>query len=117
MNRIYQGRVSKLQILKNGEAQLLPNWEEALWKHHQLFQDAVNYYILALASMGISPGSKLTGLRSLLEAVWVRFEKKGRSRQGMSESLQRAWQLGEAPTIVESVARFREPLTKDGIAL
>jgi len=49
MNRIYQGRVTKVEVLKAGtkgklaEWELLPSWEDGLWKHHQLFQDAVNF--------------------------------------------------------------------------
>jgi hypothetical protein len=45
MNRIYQGRVTKVEIFngKNAEPQPLDNWEEKIWQHHELFQDAVNY--------------------------------------------------------------------------
>ena len=46
MNRIYQGRVTKVEILNgknaDGQPQELPNWQTALWQHHELFQDAVN---------------------------------------------------------------------------
>lgn len=58
MTRIYQGRVTKVEILKKerkGKAsrvwELLPNGQEALWRHHEVFQDAVSYYTLALAAM------------------------------------------------------------------
>jgi len=86
MNRIYQGRVSSVQKLKDGvkSAKSPDDWGnfsddpedalrlggDALWKHHELFQDAVNYYIVALAALGSSPGSKLTQIRGLLRAVW-----------------------------------------------
>jgi hypothetical protein len=57
MNRIYQGRVSKVEIPKPGDKknpwQPLPNWQDILpvapkpseggWQHHELFQDAVNF--------------------------------------------------------------------------
>ncbi|HRU00983.1 MAG TPA: type V CRISPR-associated protein Cas12b [Victivallales bacterium] len=29
----------------------MPNWQDALWEHHCLFQDAVNYYTLMLAAL------------------------------------------------------------------
>jgi len=119
MNRIYQGRVSSVQIstgAKN-EWELLPDWQDALWRHHVLFQDAVNYYIVALASLGTSPDSKLTQLRGLLERVWDAADKKGQRRQGMKTSLQRAWQLSEPPTLAESVERFTIPLIQDGVPL
>ena len=45
MNRIYQGRVSKVEIPgdKENPWQPLPNWQDILWQHHELFQDAVNF--------------------------------------------------------------------------
>lgn len=119
MNRIYQGRVSKVEIPKPGDKenpwQPLPNWQDILWQHHELFQDAVNYYILALASLGSSPESKLTKLRGLLEKVWEVADKKGQRRQGMRESLQRAWQLAEPPTLTEAVQKFTKPLADASI--
>ncbi len=59
MNRIYQGRVTKVQVpAPVGEEQTdgrkkekkgkkndwidLPDGEAALWGHHEVFQDAVN---------------------------------------------------------------------------
>jgi hypothetical protein len=52
MNRIYQGKVTAVEI-PNGkdEWKKLDDGESAIWQHHQLFQDAVNYYTLALAAM------------------------------------------------------------------
>lgn len=59
MNRIYQGRVSRAEIIKEkGNVTSAPEWDgetkyaahsihfdkrqSALWEHHALFQDAVN---------------------------------------------------------------------------
>lgn len=65
MNRIYQGKVTAVEILDGKEPkpfdsdpkQAKEKWQAALWQHHQLFQDAVNYYTLALAAMagGLKP--------------------------------------------------------------
>lgn len=127
MNRIYQGRVNQVQVALPADCaqkpkkspktdwRVLPDGEDVLWRHHELFQDAVNYYIVALASLGSSPESKLTKLRGLLEAVWQGFDKKGQRRQGMGDSLQKAWQLAQAPTLDEAVARFQEPLRTESI--
>jgi hypothetical protein len=119
MNRIYQGRVSKVEIPNPGDKehpwQLLPNGQDILCQHHQLFQDAVNYYIVALAALGSSPDSKLTRLRELLKPVWEGFDKKGQRRQGMRDSLQRAWQLDEAPNLTDAMERFTKPLAEDSI--
>lgn len=131
MNRIYQGRVSRVQTLrpitecnckpaqhgaKPEHWTEMPDGEAALWAHHELFQDAVNYYIVALASLGTSLEGKLTKLRGLLEAVWSGFDKKGQRRQGMGDSLKRAWQLEAPPTLAEAVQRFRQPLLDLNVA-
>jgi len=132
MNRIYQGRVTQVRVLKLEQSPkqtgLTPKlkrtelqWEDVndgealLWRHHELFQDAVNYYIVALASLGSSPDSKLTKLRKLLEDVWLGFDKNGQRRQGMGDSLQRALQLTEVPTLDEAVARLQEPLKAESV--
>jgi hypothetical protein len=86
-----------------------------LWNHHVLFQDAVNYYIVALAALGTSSQSKLTKLGELLAGVWESFDKKGQARQGMAGSLQRALQLQKAPTLSEVFAFFRDPLVADRV--
>jgi len=132
MNRIYQGRISAVQVPNPDDStrKSVP-WvpldldaklacekgETSLWDHHVLFQDAVNYYIVALASLGVSPESKLTKLRELLSKVWETADKKGQRRRGMSASLQRAWQLEKAPTLAEAVERFRKPLVEDSVPL
>ena len=65
MNRIYQGRVTKVEIPdgKDGDGKPrwkeLPEWRSTLWNHHQLFQDAVNYYTLCLACMAAHSQSAL----------------------------------------------------------
>ena len=44
MNRIYQGRVTKVEVQDgNGVWKPLMDWQAALWQHHELFQGAVNY--------------------------------------------------------------------------
>ena len=73
MNRIYQGRVTRVEILQPGKKGTKPEdwqpfvpgdskearaadrhaWQSAVWHHHELFQDAVNYYSLALAAMAV----------------------------------------------------------------
>ncbi|MBZ0220882.1 MAG: type V CRISPR-associated protein Cas12b [Candidatus Methylomirabilis sp.] len=69
MNRIYQGRVTRVEISDgNGGWKSFDNdpktakkkWQDALWRHHELFQDAVNYYTLGLAAMagGLRPDSQ-----------------------------------------------------------
>lgn len=45
MNRIYQGRVSRAEIIdEKGNVNPAPEWDgtNALWQHHALFEDAVN---------------------------------------------------------------------------
>src|SRR5713101_5111255 len=57
MNRIYQGKVIAVEVPDGKDEsgkprwKKLDGWQSALWQHHELFQDAVNYYALALAGM------------------------------------------------------------------
>ncbi|MFA7344400.1 MAG: hypothetical protein WC003_08860 [Terrimicrobiaceae bacterium] len=95
MNRIYQGRVTKVQIPKEGvtKPKLPEDWqdldpddpresrrlgEEALWKHHELFQDAVNYYTLALVALGewLPAEHPITKLRERMRVAWDEFPRK-----------------------------------------
>ncbi len=119
MNRIYQGRVTRVEIPNgNGGWQLLgfkPDeaehlekqrevlrllsklddakgkdarnqlaeinrklnepWQTALWKHHALFQDTVNYYLSAFAAM-VDERTASDGLREFREAVIRSWESE-----------------------------------------
>ena len=118
MNRIYQGRVARVEIpdgkggwqllgFKPDEAERLEKerdrlqlltkeddakgkearkqlaevnrklnepWQTALWKHHALFQDTVNYYLSAFAAM-VDERTVSDGLREFREAVIRYWEK------------------------------------------
>ncbi len=82
MNRIYQGRVSNVEIPKPGDKenpwQPLPNWQDLLWQHHELFQDAVNYYTFAIAALGeeLPANHPLTALRKRTSDAWEHFPRK-----------------------------------------
>jgi len=161
MNRIYQGRVTKVEILngKNADGQpqwhllgftpdeaerlekererlrpltkedspegenarkrladinrrLNEPWQTALWQHHELFQDAVNYYIVALASLGRSPDSPLTKLSSRISAVWASVEKQGQLREGMGASLAKRFGF---PVHEASLSRIMETVHDGGL--
>jgi hypothetical protein len=43
MNRIYQGRVTQVEIQGGKNEQNKPLDIDVLWRHHELFQDAVNF--------------------------------------------------------------------------
>ncbi len=43
MNRIYQGKVTAVEIPDGKDEQGKPLDLDVLWRHHELFQDAVNY--------------------------------------------------------------------------
>ncbi len=100
MNRIYQGRVSHLELLDDDNlnpaaiesygTDRLKNQDNPLWRHHEIFQAAVNYYIVALAAL--AEGAAENGGSSdeqlayrLLErlkgspsdpGIWERFPKR-----------------------------------------
>lgn len=100
MNRIYQGRVTRVEVPSLGakgqspkDWEKLPKGEEALWRHHELFQDAVNYYILALAAMtrGLAPDQ--TENKAIIQwadhvrSSWVRTKRKAKSFEGPHKRL------------------------------
>lgn len=94
MNRIYQGKVTAVEIL-DGTDELgqptwrkLNDWQAALWQHHQSFQDAVNYYTLALAAMaggveGNSPqANALRGWSAQVKDTWSRANRRAETFDG-----------------------------------
>src|SRR5207244_9627351 len=92
MNRIYQGRVTNVEISdgkdKNGNTKWkkLDDWQSALWQHHELFQDAVNYYLVALLALAIRTSNRLYPIRARIaqsgseHAVWEAFRRRGSTR-------------------------------------
>ena len=96
MNRIYQGRVSKIQIpdaegiLKNAP---LGNSESCvLWQHHRTFQDAVNYYLAALGSLADSGSDNrvIRDLRARLLESWEKFPRDLHGASSLRDSLRRS---------------------------
>lgn len=86
MNRIYQGRVASISF-QDSEG----NWVASpigadqsacpLWTHHTIFQDAVNYYLVALGALADpaqAEGDRVIGdLQERLAAAWERFPRVG----------------------------------------
>lgn len=109
MNRIYQGRVGNVEIANPDkhappDQRWLPfdpdpkkakvKWQAALWQHHELFQDAVNYYLVALAALADPAHSSdrlIKDLRVRIEAAWETFPRPV---------------SGEATTLRKSVGRW-----------
>ena len=111
MNRIYQGRVSRVQSLKpsavgesppKNHGSLSSHWDdvpggnELLWHHHALFQDAVNYYLLALLALATPENPFLGQLRQRIARsgdpfqIWAPFSRRGRMRPGLASSIARS---------------------------
>jgi hypothetical protein len=93
MNRIYQGKVTAVEILDGKDQEGKPNWKElagwqhALWQHHELFQDAVNYYLFCLAGMASDGTSPMGKLRKQLSEVWEPFIRKSKRFKGLRATL------------------------------
>lgn len=95
MNRIYQGRVSELELLEsNKSVAVLKEFGKnegvmLLWRHHELFQDAVNYYLVCLMALASDKESLVFKIRERAAGsdpehnVWASFTRKGQKRQGM----------------------------------
>jgi hypothetical protein len=93
MNRIYQGRVSKVLDDQSHELDL-----DVLWQHHKLFQDAVNYYVVCLLALAEPRNEGVWQIRQRLNAtaangeddelmVWRPFRRRGALRSGMRDSV------------------------------
>ncbi len=106
IHRIYQGRVTRMEWLgadgfpsETGETGDLM----ALWGHHVLFQQAVNYYLLALASLESRPGAPLAALRARMAEVWEDGpDRMGERQPGFGKLLQEPlqWLTGRpVPTL------------------
>lgn len=92
MNRIYQGRVSKVEVVDGKDWKpfdpdpklATAKWQAALWQHHELFQDAVNYYTLALAAMATEvegDSAQAKALRSWVSKVRETWQSASRRAQ------------------------------------
>ncbi len=115
MNRIYQGRVTSAEIFdEQGQRQPLTEqkWMEVLWKHHALFQDAINYYIVALLGMAASDDNVLKKHRDLLAKkdergeptenyIWTCFRRRGVTRAGLFDSLARTININKENPVPE----------------
>ncbi|MBU6399111.1 MAG: hypothetical protein KGS61_02235, partial [Verrucomicrobia bacterium] len=100
LKRIYQGKVSEVQIPDaKGEWKKLDDGESALWQHHQLFQDAVNYYSVCLAALADGApgwaGEYAAQVQGTEKGKWDDFTKKGEKRNGLRKSLARTLGIPE----------------------
>ena len=122
MNRIYQGRVTAVEIVDGKDEQdpleqkgakeaktgdQLPSGKDkagkpldldVLWRHHELFQDAVNYYMVCLLALAGDLCAKQGELRDKMTTkpevegeeplyVWERFRRRGVWRRGLRDSV------------------------------
>lgn len=67
-----------LQEYRALRTELKREWQDAVWRHHELFQDAVNYYTLAIVALGsgLPDDHPITKLRERMRTAWDEFPKK-----------------------------------------
>lgn len=96
MNRIYQGRVSSVELLdEGGVPRSVPIGDPSscpLWQHHVIFQDAVNYYLVALGALASNDSENrvIRDLRQRLAEVWTEFPGKKPGASSLRDSLRRS---------------------------
>lgn len=129
MNRIYQGRVSSVQIPSGGKNKAqTTEWEELhldpkeakkigeriLSEHHEIFQDAVNYFIVAMAALA-DPSSQdefsrvMRDIRSRVVSAWETFPNVSAARRGAKSfkaSLSKWLNLGNSVTVEEAFRKI-----------
>jgi len=120
MNRIYQGRVTKLELLDDKGKEVLKELslqegEALLWDFHQLFQDAVNYYLVALGSLAdpAQAGAHrvIRELRQRLEAAWDQFPRQlpsGETARSLRDSIAPWLGLSATATLEEAFHKILE---------
>jgi hypothetical protein len=125
MNRIYQGRISKVLIrhgnIKTDEWQEEKNWEPLLRMHHDVFQDAVNYYLLALGALAnrdSSDGNRLVrDLHGRLSESWNKFPRDNtHGAKSLKDSITPWLNLSESSTLDEAfckILEFENPSERD----
>lgn len=99
LHRIYQGRVNGLQVKRGTDWVDVGDAGAVLLSFHELFQDAVNYYLVALAAMASDPSSAVGKLRRRMSESWEDFLRRGELRPGMKRSLARTLGTGGRETL------------------
>lgn len=118
MNRIYQGRVTRVELPNPDKGappeerwQLLPDWGSKLWAHHELFQDAVNYYTLGLAAMAegvegdLDKAKAARGWREQVRATWHSARRRAIEFPGPHDRIAPLFGLDAAATGFEQCAK------------
>lgn len=122
MNRIYQGRVSKIQIsTDDGVMRSVPLGEPAscpLWQHHCIFQDAVNYYLMALGALAspdaASSNRVILDLHARLVESWTSFPRSNsQGKRSLRDSVAPWLGLGKEATMEEAFAKILEGIEAD----
>ena len=122
MNRIYQGRVSTIQIPDaEGTLRPAPLGDPAtcpLWRHHCVFQDAVNYYLLAfgaLASADATTSNRvILDLRTRLAESWEAFPRtNSRDKRSLRDSVCPWLGLGKEAALEEAFAKILDGIEVD----
>lgn len=100
--RIYQGRITDARFT---DSSITENPYQALADTHRLFQDAVNYHLVALA--GMADDNDLTSVggrfRQQVKAIWDEHPKGNPAATTLAQSLCRTLNLKNA-TFEEAVA-------------
>jgi len=107
LNRIYQGRVQNLSI-QDAEGNWSPienheSEESHLWQHHEIFQAAVNYYLVAICALvGDDTESPVYRLKTRLAECWGDFSRSGKKRAGLRAQLKRWLNLEDNSTLEDA---------------
>ena len=117
MNRIYQGKVNAVEIFEgkdesgNSNWKKLDGWQASIWDHHTIFQDAINYYILALASLAnpkYAASRLIKDFRARVGAAWEMFPRSvGKDARSLQRSVVSWLRLSDSASIEDA---FKEVL-------
>jgi len=112
MNRIYQGRITGILDSKEDERGHPPPPDpkhNPFWRHHEVYQAAVNYYYVAFAALGRAASDGM--LRDLVQRVgesWETDPVHFRPEYGLRASLRQFLPLSDTSTLEEAFERILE---------
>jgi len=113
--RIYQGRVTQTEFCEAAHAGLfttdLTSTEHPLWQHHALFQQAINYYLVAIAALA-DPKQQdvLAKLHERVVAEWTGGQRKRGIVKGFGESVAPLFDLPVNATPTDVFAALLPPI-------
>lgn len=102
--RIYQGKIVSAEYEKPEKVSSSASAKEAILDTYRLFQDAINYHLVALAGMGIKGADSVIGrFRDQVEGNWTAHPKGIEDARTLQQSVTETLGLCSSATFDETL--------------